>query len=447
MRKSWLFLLMLAAMLTLAACSTPTANVVSVSPPVKDQLWNALRANHYEGYPNNFTGFVYRPGNDTTSETVAYYAMLECGNGSMVYCDKILTWADQNMWSNDGFAWYYKKGVGLSKGKDSAADGDIPIEWGAMKAYQRTGDVKYQLLFNKWTTGSIAGLDCKYGNITVLASGSGIGRWNGCYSFNGVYSAYVMLPFLKDMSEYDARWTPLYTGAVKQMDDLYAPGLPGRCAAYNGTNIDWTKCELNPPYHDYFDAQRAELWTGMYCKRVGWQGPVCQKQIALAQRLVAADFGVSNSGYEMNTAARGPVQFNEFSAALWSTNINGTGRNAIPSIAAKWTPAGFPGTGYSLDAFKDTLILIAMVEQDGGFGTSVSPPPPIIPPPGTNETAICQANLMQCQSNLNQSMTTIAQLENQTMQLQSALDSCTIQREAYRLALVDVNTTVTRALS
>jgi endo-1,4-beta-D-glucanase Y len=423
----WLIVL-LSLLLVTTACTKEPLSATAPPPPVEAKLWEGLRVLHYEGYPNNFNGAVWRPDNTTTSETVSYFAMLECGAGNTTHCDKILTWADQNLWQNDGFAWYYKRGAGLTKGKDSATDGDLPLVWSAMRAYQRTGDPKYQALYEKWTPGILSGAACEYGNKTVIASGSGIGRWNGCSSFNGVYAAYVLLPITMDLAAYDSRWNNFHQGGIEQLNALYGTGLPGRCAGYNTTKTDWTKCELNPNYHDYFDAQRAQFWAGSYCKRVAWQGELCQKQLALTNRLVAPDFGVSNSGYEMNTAARGPVQFNEFSAALWSTNINGTGRNAIPSIEAKWCGKGFYGTGCNLDSFKDVLILIAMVEQRGGFFGNATIPPPIVPPPVTNCSAV---------------------LENATIMLRLAnetIHNLTIENDRLRTALREVESVSSTAL-
>jgi endo-1,4-beta-D-glucanase Y len=420
--RTTLLLVLLLCLTTIVGCAQePDQTAVSATPSVKMQLWEGLREQRYQGYPGQFTGYVYREDNTTTSETIAYFAMAECGAGDIVLCDRILTWADTRLWVGGSytFPWYYHGTQGTTKGKESATDGDLPILWAAMRAYERTGDAKYKALYDKWSSGILALDRCTKNGMTYLASGSGIGRWNGCDSYNGVYAAYTMLPIVYDLSVFDPRWASTLNGSIKEMNDLYRMHggvMPPRCASYNGVSMDVSKCELNPNYMDLYDAHRALLWSGGMCKRQAQYearygiNPIlrehCQLQKDLYATKVSGSWMSSQSGYNLDGSARGSIQANEFTAALWSTDGNLSGKDVNAYLATRWdsthkdfygTPCWEYGRQWCLDAFKDTLILISMIEQDGGFLKVEVIPPPIIPPP-VNDT--CKADLLTCTGSL-----------------------------------------------
>lgn len=361
-----------------------------VSASVSDEIWAQVRLQHYQ--PN---GYVIRESGDSTSETLSYAAFLECSVGDLGYCKSILQWADTNAWTGKSFAWMITSSGGHPRGNDGATDGDLLLLWAAAKAYDRTGEQVYLTLFKKWSVALRQSDTCG----DILASGSGIGNWNGCYSFNGVYSAYIILPALFDIQQLDKNWTAVYVTGTKEMYDMFTMHggkLPPRCAAYDGTKIDVKKCEILPSM-DYFDAQRAIFWAGIMCKRSNEDNipgsklsQVCQQVTAVTKDDITSDYKTAIGGYSLNGTGIGKYQFNEFGAALWLPAVEytrGEGNKVVTALEGQWNGKDFWGTLCTgkvpcVDMYKDTLVLMSMIEQKqdiwihGSVGVPVTQPAP-----------------------------------------------------------------------
>lgn len=336
----------------------------SVSASVLDVRLEQFRTTSYQGYPSAFTGKVVRADGTTTSETESYAAVLECSSGSYDLCLAILSYSDRILWKTgkNTFSWFADAGDVNAKGWDSASDGDFGLLFASLRAYQRSGKTDDLDRFHRWSA-NIAKYDtCHYGDTIIIASGSGIGRSNGCNSFNGVYAGYILLPFLRDLAKFDpATWELPFKGALKESYDLSTMNgniFPNRCAAYNTQSLNNALCEIHAPeYMDYLDAQRWVFWTGLYCLNPGVDlesTNLCMHLHAQVDAL-PKDFSTGSQGYELSGQVKGKSQYSPFAGALWLPGSMAF-RNDSSLLKGKlvqWQPSKF-------DPFKDALILISL---------------------------------------------------------------------------------------
>lgn len=342
-----------------------------VSADVLADRMEQFRTTSYQGYPDAFSGKVVRPDGTTTSETESYGAILECNTGDYKLCLDILSYADTYLWhqGKNTFSWFADKNNVNTKGLDSASDGDLALLWASLKAYERSGSAVDLERLERWSAGIAKYDTCHYGDTVIIASGSGIGRANGCAGFNGVYAGYLLLPFLKDLKEYDGtRWQKPYQGAVKESYDLATMNgntFPNRCAGYDTQTLNNDLCEIhNPPYMDYLDAQRWVFWTGLYCLNpsVDLESTQLCEHLGEATNIlpkttepVGNEFSTGSQGYALSGGVKGTQQYSSFAGALWLPAVMAF-RNDSALLRRKliqWQPSPF-------DPFKDALVLISL---------------------------------------------------------------------------------------
>lgn len=417
------------AMMLLVLSSIAFANV-------ETDLQNGLREQHYESYPDSFTGYVDRFSGDSTSETMAYAAMWECTEtGDINLCKDILLWVDENIWQDDNtFAWSFNNQGHFLNGNDGALDGDIPLIWSAAVAYKKTGDVFYLDLYDKWKY-NIRDLDtCG----DFFASSSGIGRSDSCNSYNGVYPNYIMASLIYDLEQFDPEtWSGTHSAAVKQLTDALNSGtfMPNRCGAYDGISFDWNQCEVYG--HDPNDAYRFWFWAGLECIERP-DSNLCSAVENVVNE-VTVNFDVSEGGYDLAGTALGSVQFNEYKLAMWLPSLQFVfGDEAktywVDKTTSKWNGVDFWGTSCwgiigsqnCNDMYQDAWIMngFKFISGDlsvdlGGFSESEDiedlVDPVVIP---ETDYEILYSSCMVQVDNMNSS---IVSLTNETAFLESSL--------------------------